>query len=70
MRSVCLYNFNGLDEDEFALAASFVIQGKMMENLMIETSSLPANKKLAVDIAVAKLMELPKGSNMLVIECI
>ncbi|XP_056857130.1 putative F-box protein At1g67390, partial [Raphanus sativus] len=70
VRSVCLYNFNGLDEDEFALAASFVIQGKMMENLMIETSSLPANKKLAVDTAVAKLMELPKGNNVLIIECI
>uniref|UniRef100_M4DGD4 F-box domain-containing protein n=1 Tax=Brassica campestris TaxID=3711 RepID=M4DGD4_BRACM len=60
VRSVCLHNFNGLDEDQFALAASFVIQGKMMQSLMIETFSLPANKKLAVDIAVEKLMKLPK----------
>ncbi|XP_048599229.1 putative F-box protein At1g67390 [Brassica napus] len=70
VRSVCLHNFNGLDEDQFALAASFVIQGKMMQSLMIETFSLPANKKLAVDIAVEKLMKLPKGNKNLNIQYI
>ncbi|KAJ0244880.1 F-box domain-containing protein [Hirschfeldia incana] len=70
VRGVCLYNFNGLDEDEFSLAASFVIHGKMMKMLMIETSSLPTSKKLAVDIAVEKLMKLPKGNNNLIISYI
>ncbi|KAL0865337.1 hypothetical protein Bca101_044455 [Brassica carinata] len=70
VRSVDMYNFNGLDEDQFALAASFVIQGKMLESLVIETSSLPENKKLAIDVAVAKLMKLPKGNRELIIEYI
>ncbi|CAN7065425.1 unnamed protein product [Brassica rapa subsp. trilocularis] len=70
VRSVCLHNFNGSDENQFALAASFVIQGKMMRSLMIETFSLPANKKLAVDIAVEKLMKLPKGNKNLNIQYI
>ncbi|KAF3590012.1 hypothetical protein F2Q69_00026019 [Brassica cretica] len=70
VRSVYLYNFNGLDEDQFALAASFVIQGKMMESLTIETSSLPAYKTLAIDTAVAKLMKLPKGNENLNIKFI
>lgn len=65
-----MYNFNGLDEDQFALAASFVIQGKLLESFVIETSSLPTNKKLAIDVAVAKLMKLPKGNKELSIECI
>ncbi|WZZ20326.1 hypothetical protein YC2023_121713 [Brassica napus] len=70
VKSVFLYNFNGSDEDQFALAASFVIQGKMMESLTIDTSSLPANKTLAIDTVVAKLMKLPKGNKNLNIKYI
>ncbi|CAH8339794.1 unnamed protein product [Eruca vesicaria subsp. sativa] len=70
VRTVCLYNFNGLDEDQFALAASFVIHGTVMEYLMIETSTLPAYKKLAIDAAVEKLMKLPKGNEDLIIQYI
>ncbi|KAH0896410.1 hypothetical protein HID58_045978 [Brassica napus] len=40
VKNVWMYNFSGMDEDEFALAASFVIHGKIMEKLMIKTSSV------------------------------
>ncbi|CAN6836882.1 hypothetical protein YC2023_051941 [Brassica napus] len=59
---VWMYNFNGSSKEEFAFASRFVMQKTVMMKMMIETSSYPPMKKLEVEAAVAKLMELPKGN--------
>nr|VDD09292.1 unnamed protein product [Brassica oleracea] len=41
----------------------------LMVRMMIETSSYPPMKKLEIEAAVAKLVELPKGNEDLSIEC-
>uniref|UniRef100_M4DDA3 Uncharacterized protein n=1 Tax=Brassica campestris TaxID=3711 RepID=M4DDA3_BRACM len=66
---VWMYNFNGSSKEEFAFASRFVMQKTVMMKMMIETSSYPSMKKLEVEAAVAKLMELPKGNEELSIEC-
>ncbi|KAL0714908.1 hypothetical protein Bca4012_021887 [Brassica carinata] len=67
--NVRLYNFDGLNEEEFAFASRLVMQKTVVRKIMIETSSFSAAKKLKVEAAVAKLMELPKGYKRLRIEC-
>ena len=64
-----MYNFDGSSKEEFAFASRFVMQKTVMMKMMIETSSYPPMKKLEVEAAVAKLMELPKGNEELSIEC-
>lgn len=64
-----MYNLSDFNEEEFALASLLVTQRTLKHKLMIETSSIPANKKLKIKAAVAKLMELPKGNKELIIEC-
>ncbi|CAN6828904.1 unnamed protein product [Brassica oleracea] len=66
---VWMYNFDGSSKEEFAFASRFVMQKTVMMKMMIETSSYPPMKKLEVEAAVAKLMELPKGNEELSIEC-
>ncbi|CAN7056492.1 F-box protein At3g60790 [Brassica rapa] len=66
---VWMYNFNGSSKEEFAFASRIVLQKTVMMKMMIETSSFPPMKKLEVEAAVAKLMELPKGNEDLSIEC-
>ena len=65
---VWMYNFDGSSKEEFAFASRFVMQKTVMMKMMIETSSYPPMKKLEVEAAVAKLMELPKGNEELSIE--
>jgi len=64
-----MYNFDGSNEEEFALASRFVTQGTVTEKLMIKTSTYPPVKQLMTEAKVAKLMELPKGYEYLDIEC-
>ncbi|KAJ0254903.1 F-box protein [Hirschfeldia incana] len=66
---VWMYNFKGSSKEEFAFASRFVTQKTVMMKMMIETSLYPPMKKLEVEAAVAKLMELPKGNEDLSIEC-
>ncbi|EOA26118.1 hypothetical protein CARUB_v10019544mg [Capsella rubella] len=63
-----LYNFDGSNEEEFALASRFVTQGTVTDKLMIETSTYPPMKKLITEAKVAKLMELSQGNCDLTIE--
>ncbi|KAF3575745.1 hypothetical protein DY000_02032090 [Brassica cretica] len=56
-------------KEEFAFASRFVMQKTVMMKMMIETSSYPPMKKLEIEAAVAKLVELPKGNEDLSIEC-
>ncbi|CAH2063318.1 unnamed protein product [Thlaspi arvense] len=58
---VWMFNFDGSNEEGFALASQFVMQKTVTKKMMIEISSSPPEKKLKVEAAVAKLMELPKG---------
>ena len=67
--NVWMYNFNGSSKEEFAFASRFVMQKTVMMKMMIETSSYPPMKKLEIEAAVAKLVELPKGNEDLSIEC-
>ncbi|KAJ4896294.1 F-box protein [Raphanus sativus] len=67
--NVRLYNFDGSNEEEFAFASRLVTQETVVRKMMIETSSFPPAKKLKVEAAVDKLMELPKGYERLRIEC-
>ncbi|KAJ0246554.1 F-box protein [Hirschfeldia incana] len=67
--NVRLYNFDGSNEEEFAFASRLVTQKTVVRKMMIETSSFPPAKKLKVEAAVDKLMELPKGYKRLRIEC-
>ncbi|AEE80108.1 putative protein [Arabidopsis thaliana] len=67
--TVWMYNFDGSNEEEFALASRFVTQGTVTEKLMIKTSTYPPVKQLMTEAKVAKLMELPKGYEYLDIEC-
>lgn len=69
VNTVRMYNFNGSNQEEFALASRFVTQETVTDKLMIETSSLPPVKKLMIEAAVEKLVELPKGNEDLTIEC-
>lgn len=64
-----MYNFSDSSEEEFAFASRFVTQNTVMERLMIQTSAYPPTKKLTTEAKVAKLMELPKGNDALIIEC-
>ena len=66
---VWMYNFNGSSKEEFAFASRFVMQKTVMMKMMIETSSYPPMKKLEVEAAVAKLMELPKDNEDFSTEC-
>ncbi|KAG7561598.1 F-box domain [Arabidopsis thaliana x Arabidopsis arenosa] len=69
IRTVWMYNFDGSNEEEFALASRFVTQGTVIDKLMIETSTYPPVKQLMTEAKVAKLMELPKGNDYFTIEC-
>ncbi|CAL9239733.1 unnamed protein product [Arabidopsis halleri] len=64
-----MVNFSGSNKKQFALASRFVTQGTIMKKMMIKTSSTVAKKKLENEAAVAKLKELPKGNEILSIEC-
>ncbi|CAH2046401.1 unnamed protein product [Thlaspi arvense] len=66
---VRMYNFDGSNEEEFALASHFVMQKTVTNKMMMHTSSYSPPKKLKVEAAVAKLMQLPKGNKDLSIEC-
>ncbi|ESQ36190.1 hypothetical protein EUTSA_v10009850mg [Eutrema salsugineum] len=68
VKEVWMYNFNGLNKGELWLASRFVMQGTMLKKLMIKTSSIYANNKLEIKVAMDKLMELPKGNEELSIE--
>ncbi|CAH2038696.1 unnamed protein product [Thlaspi arvense] len=65
VKDVWMYNFSGLNEEEFVLASRFVTQGTMIKKLMIKTSPTNENNWLGIQTAVAKLMELPKGNKEL-----
>ncbi|VVA90270.1 unnamed protein product [Arabis nemorensis] len=69
VRVVWMYNLGDFDKEEFALASVLVRQETVTYKLMIETSSIPANKKLKIEVAMAKLMDLSKGNKELIIEC-
>ncbi|VVA99371.1 unnamed protein product [Arabis nemorensis] len=69
IKVVRMYNFSGSNKEELALASLLVTEGRVRKNLMIETSSLPAKKKLEIEATVAKLKQLPKGNKRLSIEC-
>ncbi|XP_010511668.1 PREDICTED: putative F-box protein At1g67390 [Camelina sativa] len=69
VKSVWMYNFSASNKAHFALASHFITQGTVMKELMIMTSLVPANEKLAKEAAVAKLRKLPKGNEMLRIKC-
>ncbi|VVA90269.1 unnamed protein product [Arabis nemorensis] len=69
VRTVWMYNLSDFNKEEFALASLLVTQRTVTCKLMIETSSIPANKKLKIEAEVAKLMELPKGNKELIIKC-
>jgi len=64
-----MFDFNGSNKKQFALASRFVTQGTVMKKMMIKTSSFFANEKLDNEAVVAKLKELPKGNENLSIEC-
>ncbi|CAH2063326.1 unnamed protein product [Thlaspi arvense] len=66
---VRMYNFDGSNEEEVALASHFVMQKTVTKKMMIEISSSPQEKKIEVEAVVAKLMQLPKGNEDLSIEC-
>ncbi|VVA99369.1 unnamed protein product [Arabis nemorensis] len=69
MKVVKMYNFSGSNKEELAFASLLVTKGRVTKKLMIETSSLPAKKKLELEATVAKLKQLPKGIKRLSIEC-
>lgn len=69
MKVVWIYNFDGFSKEEFVVASLLVTRGTVTEKLMIKTSSSPANKKVEIQAAVAKLIKLPKGNKKLIIEC-
>ncbi|KAG7586119.1 F-box domain [Arabidopsis thaliana x Arabidopsis arenosa] len=64
VEAVWMFNFSGLDKNQFEFASRFITQGTVMKKMMIKTYSEPTNK-FYIEAAVAKLMELPKGNENL-----
>ncbi|CAA7036209.1 unnamed protein product [Microthlaspi erraticum] len=62
VEAVWLYNFSGLNKEEFELVSSLTQRKrKATKKVMIKTLSIPENKKLEIEAAMAKLMKLSKG---------